>query len=133
MRIPNCLLLAKVLAEETKPLGQLVADLQRDYGPHYYGRRDLHITDELKLSAIQRAAAGSTTRLGRYAVVKKENMDGIKFFLDAPRNDHGADPWVLFRMSGTEPLLRVYSEAASPELVGEILTVAEAFVRNAAT
>ncbi len=130
--ILNCLLLANVMAEEAKPLGQLVADLQRDYGPHYYGRRDLHITDELKHSAIQRAAAGSTTRLGRYAVVKKENMDGIKFFLDASRNDHGADPWVLFRMSGTEPLLRVYSEAASPELVGEILTVAEAFVRNAA-
>jgi len=37
---------------------------------------------------------------------------------------------VLFRMSGTEPLLRVYSEAASPELVSDILATAEAFVRN---
>ena len=39
----NSLLLANVMAEEGKPLGQLVADLQRDFGPHYYGRRDLHI------------------------------------------------------------------------------------------
>ena len=39
----NCLLLANVMAEEGKPLGQLVADLQREFGPHYYGRRDLHI------------------------------------------------------------------------------------------
>ena len=39
----NSLLLANVMAEEGKPLGQLVADLQREFGPHYYGRRDLHI------------------------------------------------------------------------------------------
>ena len=57
----NCLLLANVMAEEGKPLGQLVADLQREYGPHYYGRRDLHITEEMKQSAIQRARSDQTT------------------------------------------------------------------------
>jgi alpha-D-glucose phosphate-specific phosphoglucomutase len=127
----NCLLLVNVMAEEGKPLGQLVADLQREYGPHYYGRRDLHIPDEVKQSAIQRARAESTQTLGRYKVLKKENLDGIKFFLDAPTNGKGADAWILFRASGTEPLLRLYSEAASPELVKEILTAAEGFVRNA--
>jgi len=126
----NCLLLANVMAEERKPLGQLVADLQREFGPHYYGRRDLHITDELKLSAIQRAKSDQTNHLGRYSIKKKEALDGIKFFLDAPTNGNGAVPWVLFRMSGTEPLLRVYSEAASPELVSDILGTAEAFVRG---
>ncbi len=55
----NCLLLANVMAEEGKPLGQLVADLQRDFGPHYYGRRDLHIPEEMKQSAIRRARADS--------------------------------------------------------------------------
>ena len=126
----NCLLLANVMAEERKPLGQLVADLQREFGPHYYGRRDLHITDELKLSAIQRAKSDQTNHLGRYSIKKKEALDGIKFFLDAPTNGNGAVPWVLFRMSGTEPLLRVYSEAASPKLVSDILGTAEAFVRG---
>jgi phosphomannomutase len=126
----NCLLLANVMAEERKPLGQLVADLQREYGPHYYGRRDLHITEEMKQSAIQRAKSDQTNHLGRYSIKKKEGLDGIKFFLDAPTNGNGAVPWVLFRMSGTEPLLRVYSEAASPELVGDILATAEAFVRG---
>jgi phosphomannomutase len=126
----NCLLLANVLAEERKPLGQLVADLQREYGPHYYGRRDLHITEEMKQSAIQRAKSDQTNHLGRYSIKKKEGLDGIKFFLDAPTNGNGAVPWVLFRMSGTEPLLRVYSEAASPELVSDILATAEAFVRG---
>jgi phosphomannomutase len=126
--ILNCLLLANAMAEERKPLGQLVADLQRDFGPHYYGRRDLHIPEEIKQNAIQRARSESTKSLGRYRVLKKESLDGIKFFLDAPTNGNGAEAWILFRASGTEPLLRVYAEAASPELVTEILTTAESFV-----
>jgi len=126
----NCLLLANVMAEEGKPLGQLVADLQREFGAHYYGRRDLHIAEEIKQGAIQRAAADRTRKMGRYAVVKKENLDGVKFFLDAPTNGNGAEAWILFRASGTEPLLRLYCEAASPELVTEILVSAEQFVRE---
>src|SRR5882724_880269 len=128
--ILNCLLLANVMAEEKKPLGQLVADLQLQYGPHYYGRRDLHITEEMKQSAVARARSDETKRLGHYSIVKKEGLDGAKFFLDASRSGNGAEPWVLFRVSGTEPLLRVYAEAASPELVEEILTTAESFVRT---
>jgi phosphomannomutase len=126
----NCLLLANVMAEEGKPLGQLVADLQRDYGPHYYGRRDLHIPEDMKQNAIQRARAESTQRLGRYRVLKKENLDGVKFFLDAPTNGSGAEAWVLFRASGTEPLLRLYTEASSRDLVSELLTTGESFVTN---
>lgn len=126
----NSLLLANVMAEEGKPLGQLVADLQREFGPHYYGRRDLHIPESVKQSAIQRARADSTQSVGRYRVLKKEYLDGVKFFLDAPTNGNGAEAWVLFRASGTEPLLRLYSEASSPELVNEILAGGEGFVQD---
>jgi phosphomannomutase len=126
--ILNSLLLANVMAEEGKPLGALVADLQREFGPHFYGRRDLHLSENVKQGAIQRARAQTTKRLGSYNVVKKENMDGVKFFLDAPTNGNGAVPWILFRASGTEPLLRLYSEAATPELVAEILDQAKSFV-----
>jgi phosphomannomutase len=128
--ILNSLLLANVMAEEGKPLGQLVADLQREFGPHHYGRRDLHIPEDIKQSAIQRARSEQTKRLGRYSVLKKEGLDGIKFFLEASSDGNGAEPWILFRASGTEPLLRVYAEAASPELVEEILNSAEAFVNG---
>jgi phosphomannomutase len=130
--ILNSLLLANAMAEEGKPLGQLVADLQREFGPHYYGRRDLHIPEEMKQSAIQRARADSTPTLGRYKVLRKEHMDGVKFFLDAPTNGNGAEAWALFRTSGTEPLLRLYSEAASKELVNELLVTGEQFVRSSA-
>jgi alpha-D-glucose phosphate-specific phosphoglucomutase len=126
----NSLLLANVMAEEAKPLGQLVADLQKEYGAHYYGRLDLHIPEEVKQSAITRAKAETTNKLGKNSVLRKENMDGVKFFLDIPTDGNGAEPWVLFRASGTEPLLRVYSEAASPVLVSEILANAKAFIEN---
>ena len=129
--ILNSLLLANVMAEEKKPLGQLVADLQREFGAHYYGRRDLHISDELKNSAIRRAADPQTTKLGAYSILRKGNRDGVKFYLDAPKHGNGADPWVLFRASGTEDMLRCYVEAATPELVEEILEAGERFVRQA--
>src|SRR5438105_15239297 len=65
--ILNCLLLANVMAQERKPLGQLVADLQREYGPHYYGRRDMQVSEEVKHKAIQRARSDGTKRLGTYS------------------------------------------------------------------
>jgi len=128
--ILNALLLANVMAEEKKPLGELVADLQREFGAHYYGRRDLHISDEIKNGAIRRAADPQTTKLGSYSILRKENRDGVKFYLDAPKYGNGADAWVLFRASGTEPMLRCYVEAATPELVEEILESGERFVRR---
>ena len=128
--ILNALLLANVMADEGKSLGQLVAALQSEYGPHFYARRDLRIPNDVKDAAIARAAESSTTSLGRYRILKKENLDGIKFFLDAPIKDRGAEAWILLRSSGTEPLMRIYAEASSPELVQEMLEEAVAFVDN---
>ncbi|MGA9527217.1 MAG: phosphoglucomutase/phosphomannomutase family protein [Terriglobales bacterium] len=125
--ILNALLLANVMADEGKPLGQLVADLLREYGAHYYGRRDLHISDELKNGAVRRAGEAAMIKLGAYSILHKENRDGVKLYLDAPKNGNGADAWVLFRASGTERLLRIYVEAATPELVEEILESGERF------
>jgi phosphomannomutase len=62
--------------------------------------------------------------------LRKENRDGVKFYLDAPKPGNGADPWVLFRPSGTENMLRCYAEAATPELVEEILESGERFARQ---
>jgi len=130
--ILNSLLLANVMADEGKTLGQLVADLQKEFGEHHYGRRDLHIPDEVKTAAIQRAKSGHLTRLGSYTALRSEDLDGVKFFLDAPTNGNGAEAWILFRASGTEPLLRLYAEASSPELVKEMLASGEAFVMGKA-
>jgi phosphomannomutase len=128
----NSLLLANVMADEGKSLGQLVAALQREYGPHYYARRDLTVPNDVKEAAIIRAADSGTEALGRYRILRKEDLDGIKFFLDTPIHDHGAEAWLLLRKSGTEPLMRIYSEASAPELVQELLEEAVAFVHSTA-
>ena len=126
--ILNSLLLANIMAEEGKPLGHLVADLQKEYGEHHYGRLDLHLDNEVKDDAMRRAGEKPGT-LGSFNVQRAETLDGVKFFLDAPNGGNGAEAWVLVRASGTEPLLRIYSEAASPELVSQILKETEQFVR----
>ena len=128
----NALLLANAMAESKMTLGQIVAHLQKEFGPHYYGRRDLHIAEEVKQSAIRRANSGQVQQIGKYKVLRKEDLDGVKFFLGAPTNGNGAEAWVLLRASGTEPLLRIYSEAAHQGIVDEILDAAVAFVEEKA-
>jgi phosphomannomutase len=127
----NALLLANVMADEGKTLGQLVASLQNDFGQHHYARIDMHIPNDVKESAIRRAGAG-LEKLGPYKVLRMENLDGVKFFLETPTDKKDAEAWLLMRASGTEPLLRVYSEAASPEIVKRLLGAAERFVNEKA-
>ena len=76
-----------------------------------------------------RRAAEKPGRIGSFKVQQVGTLDGVKFFLDAPTNGNGAEAWVLVRASGTEPLLRIYCEASSPELVAQILRETEEFVR----
>jgi len=127
--ILNSLLLAAIMAEEGKPLGQLVRDLQQEYGEHHYARTDLHISNEMKEDAIRRASA-KPAMMGSFAVKSVGTLDGVKFFLDAPTNGNGAEAWVLVRASGTEPLLRIYCEASTPEMVSQILQETEAFAKS---
>jgi phosphomannomutase len=128
----NALLLANVMAEEGKTLGQLVADLQEEYGEHQYGRIDLHIPDELKNAAIARAKAlePGDPVFADMAIHCQENLDGVKFYLDNPESytkSKAAETWLLLRASGTEPLLRIYTESCSKESVAKLLESARKF------
>ena len=120
------LLLANVMAEEGKTLGQLVADLQAEYGEHQYGRIDLHIPDDIKNAAIARANAlkpGDPVIAGM-PILRQETLDGVKFYLDNPEaktKPNAAETWLLFRASGTEPLMRIYTESCSKESVAKLL------------
>jgi alpha-D-glucose phosphate-specific phosphoglucomutase len=128
----NSLLLANVMADEKKTLGQLVASLQEEFGEHQYGRIDMHIDEELKQSAIARASAVQVgDMMAGMKVLKIETLDGTKFFLENPAcagKENAAETWLLLRASGTEPLLRVYCESCAVESVDNVLAGAKAFV-----
>jgi phosphomannomutase len=125
----NALLLANVMADENKSLGELVADLQQEYGEHHYDRIDMHIRDDIKNAAIARARAGVKSFAGM-KVDRVESLDGIKFFLHNPEAEtkpRAAESWLLLRASGTEPLLRIYAESCSPEAVRTLLRAGREF------
>ena len=135
----NALLLATVMAEEKKTLGELVQALQDEYGEHHYGRIDLHIADDLKNATIAKAKAGveefaekgaTALHFAGMEVERTSTLDGIKFFLhnpEAANKPNAAETWLLLRASGTEPLLRIYSEACSKASVMTLLEAARRF------
>lgn len=130
--ILNALLLANVMAEEGKTLGQLVADLQAEYGEHQYGRIDLHIADDVKNGAIARARVlqpGDPVFAGM-PILRIETLDGVKYYLNNPEaksRPNAAETWLLLRASGTEPLMRIYTESCSKESVAKLLESARKF------
>ena len=115
-----------------KTLGQLVAELQAEYGEHQYGRIDLHVPEVQKNAVIARARAlkpGDPVFAGM-PIYCQENLDGVKFYLDNPEatsKPKAAETWLLLRASGTEPLLRIYTESCSKESVAKLLDSARAF------
>jgi phosphomannomutase len=132
----NSLLLANVMAQEGKTLGQLVVDLQAEYGEHQYGRIDLTIPDDVKNGAIARARALKTGDpvFAGMKILRQENLDGVKFYLDNPEaatKPNAAETWLLLRASGTEPLMRIYTESCSRESVAKLLESARAFALRA--
>jgi phosphomannomutase len=131
----NALLLANVMAQEGKTLGQLVADLQAEYGEHQYGRIDLHIPDDVKNAAIARAKAlkSGDPVIAGMPILRQENLDGVKFYLDNPEaktKPNAAETWILFRASGTEPLMRIYTESTSKEAVAKLLESGQKFAMS---
>jgi phosphomannomutase len=118
--ILNALLLAEAMAHYGKTLGELVAGLHDEFGPHHTGRVDLDLRPGQKEKAIEAVSRPIADFAGE-RVVRVETLDGVKLYLDS-------GTWVLVRPSGTEPLLRLYAEGETPDAVRTVLSQAEAFV-----
>jgi alpha-D-glucose phosphate-specific phosphoglucomutase len=119
----SALLLAEVMAWHGKRLGELVAMLHREHGEHHYGRVDLTLKDGQKEKAIAYFAAPNLQEFLDWPVVRREDLDGIKFYL-------GDIGWAMVRASGTEPMLRVYSETTRPETTRRALDEITAIARS---
>ncbi len=119
----NALLLAEVMAYHGKTLGQLVEMLSADFGRHFYDRIDLELHPEQKEKAMTFFSDPALEKVGDSPVENREDLDGIKLYL----KNAG---WVMIRASGTEPILRLYAEAPSPEQVARVLREVERMARN---
>jgi len=117
------LLLAEVMAWHRKSLGELVALLHAEFGEHHYGRVDLDLLPGQKERAIEYFSAPQLTRVLDWPVTRREDLDGIKLYL-------GEIGWVMVRASGTENMLRLYSETTRPESTGRILQGVTALVQT---
>ena len=104
----NALLLAEVMAWHGKSLGELVAQLHVEFGEHHYGRVDLTVKNGQKEKAIEYFSSAKLQRFLDWPVVRREDMDGIKIYL-------GDIGWLMVRASGTEHMLRIYSETTRPQ------------------
>jgi phosphomannomutase len=103
------LLLLQAMVYEGKPLSRLVREMTDAWGETHYRRHDLACPPEDARRLVEHLRTATPARLGGMTVTGLDDRDGLKLLF-------GGDGWILFRGSGTEPVLRVYCEA--PTLAG---------------
>ncbi|HZH89879.1 MAG TPA: phosphoglucomutase/phosphomannomutase family protein [Pyrinomonadaceae bacterium] len=112
--ILNSLLFLETVVAAGKPPSDLVREMHREFGEFYFGRRDLHIEVARGLNLIESLSVSPPGAIAGHAVHGFSHMDGMKLTF-------GDESWLLFRQSGTEPVLRIYSEATSIEKMNALL------------
>ncbi|MCU0514705.1 MAG: phosphoglucomutase/phosphomannomutase family protein [Anaerolineae bacterium] len=115
------LLLLEVMGYARAPLHEIIADLQKQFGPAHYARNDVHLKQQVaKKEVVRRLQEAAPQYINGQAVTRINTLDGIKFYL-------ADDSWLLVRPSGTEPVLRIYAEARSNDDVRALLQQGDAF------
>ncbi len=100
------LFLLEMLATERVSINKLLQKLEKQFGPHRYGRIDTHFPLEKRGALMEFLKKNPPAKLGKSPVADVKSYDGVKFI--------AADSsWLMLRGSGTEPILRIYSEAKS--------------------
>lgn len=117
------LTLWEFMAKTGKSLDALIQEVYEVVGSFAMGRIDLHITEELKQRVLKQCKNGEFTHFGTYTIEKVETLDGFKFHL-------GNGEWVMIRASGTEPVLRVYSESSTHAKAEAILEACKTVILN---
>ncbi|MDD5311674.1 MAG: phosphoglucomutase/phosphomannomutase family protein [Dehalococcoidia bacterium] len=108
------LYLLDLIIKTGKTPSQLLADLFKKVGPHYYDRIDIHITEDAKRDMVDRMTNNTVDRIGALKVVNLDTRDGFRYKLED-------GSWMLVRFSGTEPLIRIYAESSSRQEVQNLL------------
>jgi alpha-D-glucose phosphate-specific phosphoglucomutase len=120
----NGLLLLETMATTGQTLDLIFSDIENEVGwKHAYDRLDLHLKGNQLKDAVMNGLKHPPTKIASRRLESVETLDGIKLNLSG-------NAWLMFRASGTEPVLRIYCEAASPNDVKEILEAAHAYVKT---
>ncbi|HJU56363.1 MAG TPA: phosphoglucomutase/phosphomannomutase family protein [Pyrinomonadaceae bacterium] len=112
--ILNCLLLLEAVIASGKTPSEMVKAMHKEFGEFYFDRRDFHCEVARGQELVAQFAARPPAEVAGYAVSGVETLDGTKLLFDD-------ESWLLLRQSGTEPVLRVYSEATSKAKVEALL------------
>ncbi|MCA1576136.1 MAG: phosphoglucomutase/phosphomannomutase family protein [Acidobacteria bacterium] len=117
----NSLLFLEAIVSAGKPPSEMLADLHREFGEFHFGRRDLHMPVSRGQDLVAKLSQHPPSTFASLAVTNVETTDGAKVIFSD-------ESWLLFRQSGTEPALRIYSEATSVEKMNTLLDAGEALV-----
>jgi phosphomannomutase len=113
------LLLVEIVANSGTTLHELVEELLREVGPAFYQRKDLRLSRPVaKAQMTKHLLESAPEQIGGEQVVNILTVDGVKYLLED-------DSWLLIRPSGTEPVLRVYAEGRSSEMVRALIGYGE--------
>jgi phosphomannomutase len=93
---------------------QLLQDIYKKVGPHYYDRVDTHLDESAKKQILAKLTSDKIETILQHKVVKLDTRDGFRYKLDD-------GSWLLMRFSGTEPLVRIYAESGTVEDVQKLL------------
>ena len=103
-----------LMVKTGKNPSELIDYLYSKVGPHYYQRVDIKFDEKRRESIIDRVRNHTPESIDNVKVLKIDTTDGFRFILTD-------NTWLLIRFSGTEPLLRIYTETDSPERVEKLL------------
>ncbi len=115
------LMILEFMAKTGKNIQELIEEVYALVGPFSFDRDDLHIREEQKQAIVKTCREDPYTAFGSFPVKKVETIDGFKFHIDD-------NSWIMIRPSGTEPVLRVYGQAPTPEDVRSLLDAVQATV-----
>jgi phosphomannomutase len=117
--ILNSLLFLEAVIKSGVTPTQMLRQLHEEFGEFHFGRRDLRVEPGPGQHLVEKLAVDPPQELAGYPVTDVETMDGTKLLFED-------ESWLLFRQSGTEPVLRIYSEATNLAKVDALLNAGQA-------
>jgi phosphomannomutase len=108
------LMLLEMLTMSGKPLTEIARELQKEFGASSYDRIDMKFPLEKRKKFIETLRTQPPKELLGVPLAQMKDFDGVKYIAKD-------DSWLMFRTSGTEPIIRIYSEAATAARVKKLL------------